>query len=627
MPVNESQVLKPINPTITNSDDYEIFSLRDARVVHSGNGKLANLLDAYADKPLRVEGKLGPPDKSQQRCLLKKPFKPVDLEITNVMRYSYGQTPDGDVVIWALGKAGWFELEPSRAYNNLYKDMVEAVQILYFITDIYNEPRKRGGGPTAQLIFQEYAEDERFECDGSEEAMKIFYKHRQTFFMWFLTQASGIAWSNTPICQHFKRQFPKEFEAAKARVEGKAKLPRATTSDAPATGIKKSTARGQRKQKEESANVAPPKDDNWWEATAMFDFMQKAMNHRAMRVGHVTIAKVSELMCKRYEIEDVETAKSAILVHADNLLYLMDRPRRKKVQDFANEPIHHELSEGHGLSAAEVRRAQAVELRPRKDHATLKAEASEDSDSESSVATPQRRPRSGKGRLSLLRPRSSKYSGKGKSSTKGKGKARGKQPLPEVSGSDENEEGSSAGSDSQIDTPTQAFSPKRKYTQGVDDVVPRKRAATSSPDPDSPPTTPEEEDDESIQLLPLRWRNGNATAKSSSTLLPPLISTSLPPLTANGPKDSWVCNFDGCNHKTYGASTELGQNIIKEHLEDHERGRANEIGLLMREEKQLRLPVNHLIKRIREMAELQQPLFPAMNGGSSAQLTPIERSE
>jgi hypothetical protein len=87
--------------------------------------------------------------------VVKKPFRPVDIEITEVTRFSYGQTEDGDIVIWALGAAGWFELRPSRTYKAIFQDMVQAVEILYFVTDIYNQPRKRGGGPSAQLIFQE----------------------------------------------------------------------------------------------------------------------------------------------------------------------------------------------------------------------------------------------------------------------------------------------------------------------------------------------------------------------------------------------------------------------------------------------------------------------------------------
>ena len=87
--------------------------------------------------------------------VVKRPFKPLDIEIRDVTRFSYGQTEDGEIVIWALGLAGWFELRPRKNYEKIFRDMQEAVEILYFITDIYNEPRKRGGGPAAALIFQE----------------------------------------------------------------------------------------------------------------------------------------------------------------------------------------------------------------------------------------------------------------------------------------------------------------------------------------------------------------------------------------------------------------------------------------------------------------------------------------
>lgn len=88
-------------------------------------------------------------------AVLKKPYKPVEIEICNVTRFSYGEMTDGEYVIWAQGKAGWFEIQPAPAYRAIYDDMVQAVEILYFVTDIYNEPRKRGHGPSAPLIFQE----------------------------------------------------------------------------------------------------------------------------------------------------------------------------------------------------------------------------------------------------------------------------------------------------------------------------------------------------------------------------------------------------------------------------------------------------------------------------------------
>jgi hypothetical protein len=88
-------------------------------------------------------------------AVLSKSTKPVDLEIRNVTRFSYGELTDGEFAIWAEGNAGWFEIRPAPHYNSIYEDMIEAVQLLYFVTDIYGEPRKKGGGPSTQLIFQE----------------------------------------------------------------------------------------------------------------------------------------------------------------------------------------------------------------------------------------------------------------------------------------------------------------------------------------------------------------------------------------------------------------------------------------------------------------------------------------
>jgi hypothetical protein len=65
MPISELSVLKPIDPSITDPDDYEIFVLSNAHVVYASNGKPASLLAAYADIPLRVEGRLETPSRTQ----------------------------------------------------------------------------------------------------------------------------------------------------------------------------------------------------------------------------------------------------------------------------------------------------------------------------------------------------------------------------------------------------------------------------------------------------------------------------------------------------------------------------------------------------------------------------------
>ncbi|KAF2646356.1 hypothetical protein P280DRAFT_440325 [Massarina eburnea CBS 473.64] len=584
----ELDILKPIDSSVSNSDDYEIYTLSNAHVVYEKNGKPANLLSAYANTPLRVEGRLEPPNRGQLKYLVKKPYKPTDVVIRNVTRFSYGQMTDGELVIWALGEAGWFEIQPRRDYKAIYQDMVEAVELLYFVADIYNEPRKRGGGPSAQLIFQEYAEDERFPC----------------------AELEGAA-----------------FEAAKAQIEGRYEpakaTPTAKSSPTPANQ-KKSASRA--KTKAQKPSEAPPKkDDNWWEAAAIYEFMQSAVNKRALKVGHghITLERVAKLMVKRYEIEEVDVAKNVVLVHAQNLCYKMEHPRSKSASFFTEEPLYDELQAEHDLPAAEIRKAEAVELRPRRDHALHRemTDSSEDDSDDGVLVTPQRRPngRNKRGRLSVLRPPNSRFSGKGKGLKQGTGKRLNIEESSEedlISNTEAADDNTSdSDSEFQTDRPGRG---KRKYVDVEDDDEEkgrRKRTVSKSVTPESPSSSSEDDEDDAAEApLPLRYRAHNPKTNEplpKSNIVPPIVSSPLPTYEANGPRDSWTCTIDGCSHRIYGASKKIGRQLITEHLEDHEKGRDAVVGILLREEERLRLPVNNLLKKIRDMSEAQTPLFPS----------------
>ena len=67
MPASEGDVLKPVDPSITDSDHWEIFVLSDAQVFYESNGKPASLLAAYADTPLKVQGRLEAPGRGQMK--------------------------------------------------------------------------------------------------------------------------------------------------------------------------------------------------------------------------------------------------------------------------------------------------------------------------------------------------------------------------------------------------------------------------------------------------------------------------------------------------------------------------------------------------------------------------------
>jgi hypothetical protein len=331
----------------------------------------------------------------------------------------------------------------------------------------------------------------------------------------------------------------------------------------------------------------------------------------------ITVDRVAELMTKRYEIEEVDTARNVLLVHAQNLCYKMDHPRSKAAIFLADEPIYRELGMGHDLPAADIRKAQAVALRPRKDHAPLeRADSDTSSDSESIeevVVTPQRQAdrRKKKGRLSVLRPKSSKFSGKGKTlqSRKGPGLGDHSSQAADSSADPDAEVDSDSESIAEIDTSTEALSPTREKRKLIDiegdeeEDRRRKRAASSSISQESIPSTSNSDTEAAAEAdneapLPLRKRanlpltNGKPSgSRAKSELVAPIVSTPLPTYEANGPRDSWICTFDGCHQRVYGASKPIGRQLITEHLEDHSKGRQQVVGVVWRENQKLALPV------------------------------------
>lgn len=59
------------------------------------------------------------------------------------MTFSYGQNDEGEVLLWAAGAAGWYEIRPARTYEEIYKEDCAAVNALYFLTDLYHEAKAR----------------------------------------------------------------------------------------------------------------------------------------------------------------------------------------------------------------------------------------------------------------------------------------------------------------------------------------------------------------------------------------------------------------------------------------------------------------------------------------------------
>ena len=80
--------------------------------------------------------------------------KPIVLR--NVNHFAYGVHQDGEVGVWAAGKAGWFALQPAKKYKKIYKDMMEAIDAYYFLSDRHNKAK----GKKARILTSSYIFDE-----------------------------------------------------------------------------------------------------------------------------------------------------------------------------------------------------------------------------------------------------------------------------------------------------------------------------------------------------------------------------------------------------------------------------------------------------------------------------------
>ena len=347
-------------------------------------------------------------------------------------------------------------------------------------------------------------------------------------------------------------------------------------------------------------------------AREVWKFMQKKSNDALPDVSEMTIETFGRFLHQEYEFQDEKEAQYFLKYLAPDLAAMMSIPRNRSYDPWTELPVYDELMEAKVPPQIKGRIA-AIQLQKRDNPLPGLPEDSEPSDEDSSEESvidkeeaSRRKKEASRRRISALRPKSgSKYSGK---AAKRKGKEKLIEPEDEEMLDAEAEEHESEDVMS-VDTPS-----KRKSMSDEDDdeedeaeapEYPNKRFTRSRGDVD-----PELEDLEfAVQQarstnLPVRRKpsipqtNGQRTASETRVAL---ISEPAMATDANAPGDIWNCPHAGCVHKVYGASEFSSKELIKEHLIDHKE--KDRVDLVKDEENMTQLPVSHLLKRIREMAE------------------------
>ncbi|KAK8154488.1 hypothetical protein IWX90DRAFT_391220 [Phyllosticta citrichinensis] len=614
MPVHESEVLRPRDPSITNENDWEEFILENAKVHDDETKSLTTLLHTDNLSPVTVVGRLKPVASEQAHLLRNSQPRDTVIEVRNVTRFAYGQYADGEVAIWAAGDAGWFKLHPSRSYKSIFKGMVAAINLLYHIGDLYQKGEQDGN---AKAIFQRVAKDMPKVYQSAKEVQETIYEHRDFLLLSMLNAENGPPWMYTDIYLHLKAKFPDSHadmvrkKAGKKRIERKQKTQPASQPKVPeaapdvemtdASIAQTSSARPTPTNAVPSNknNGPPKKDNNWWETKVLWEMVQKAHAQGILSQDGLTVENCAKIMTRRYEVDDESLAADYIQAHASNLVWMMAHKKRPTVP-WTETTIYAELLTAR-LSAMALKRASELKVRRRREplpdpEPVLPTSQGIESSSEEDIQEVRRRAR--KGRSSILRPKNSaNYSGKGASS--------GGKSHHRSSGEEDNEE-------SEDQDP---LSPHKRKPQAHWEVSQRKRSTTRDRVQTTQGLSPPESDQEDRkESLPLRWKtpvtNGSSRANTPlGSFLPSIKSEAPPSIEANSPGDIWRCTVDGCVHKVYGASTEPSQALIAEHLDQHDTRRKEAIELVKSEESRSHLPVTNLIKRIREMADSEQSLL------------------
>ncbi|KAF1815788.1 hypothetical protein P152DRAFT_479656 [Eremomyces bilateralis CBS 781.70] len=689
-PIDEALLFHPKDPNIVDENLYEEFSLSSVDIFSASHPTvLVSLFEADESSPVTVVGKLAPLNKREQHFLQHPlPSKDRLIQARNVRRFSFGQYLDGTLAFWALGSAGHFKLRPSANYKPLFDDMEEGCRILYFLVDTYKtseSSRVPARVPPQEVFARLAARYPQYAADAGE-AMRKIYKH-QNFLVGQMRQGrDGLHWGHTGIYQHLVKRPGSglvqpsptpatEQPAIKDRPSSTRQIvPRSTTtattsrtsSSTPTTkaaDMPPSTMPPADKQPDHTQPLIPkrrpgrPRKDRakeWESAQTLWSFMRTAVRTRSIATRDITLAGFASAFNLHYDLHPAVDAAQYFLAHATALVSMMQ---------LADDGIHGGVTVDGGrmrwtrtivyralvseeMDAKTQAEVLGVEATPRAESGLVEAVNEQDErDAESSgaeeevvVLMPKRNTRGRKSK-SVLRPKASRkrYSGKG-AATDVKDEEMDDGDVDATPPKRKGDEMDVDGDGVEHRRPSKRNKSIEPHLADMNLDYPSIPGADSSDDDDAS-TSPSSTPPPSLATTQMHHLATALTAAlplhrkppltDSISLFHPLLRAEPRPSTApNAPGDAWQCTFSGCAHVVFGASTDDGVGLIEEHLVVHEGGIEERLGIIREEGGRVGMPVNNLLKRIRDLATqhaVSAAAEPSSTAGAAEENAPAPR--
>jgi hypothetical protein len=385
----EERVLQTQDPLPDDLNDWPDFTLTDVKVRVAGASTYASLLEARPDYPLSVIGRLSRLDSQRaklgtqsacsmtaavadHRCLIviHPKYTQLQLKIENCTQYAFGQDPSGKSVIWAAGKAGWFEIIPSTGYAPVYDDIVKAIDLVYFLSDAHQSFASRRpirGGKVDELLAL-YQQHTDYRVDDDAEAEAVIEKHHAFLIRQMLEGWEGINWARTHLWSYFSRLYPDEV----------AQVSEVGSEEEDQTDVSDNAEEHNASAKSPSSNDGA-KETTWTGAIFEKIMSLKASGHMCKR--HCSVDGLAKILVRQYNVASKDEASGIIKDAAESILLLLDadpnqganRTWRRKViyrqlQRLADKEEVHEDESANDIAtpakAAPNRRHQKSILRP-----------------------------------------------------------------------------------------------------------------------------------------------------------------------------------------------------------------------------------------------------------------------
>ncbi|KAL4940903.1 hypothetical protein BDV06DRAFT_12831 [Aspergillus oleicola] len=584
MTSREDSVLAARDPALVDENDWEEFSLSEVRILVPGKSRYANLLTATTETPVQVTGCLEEVEEEQESLVQDPDYLTKRIVIDNVSHFAYGQHNDGEVGIWVAGRAGWFSISPAKGYRAMFNEVVEAIDLLYFLTDRHKPKRRKRNWsyPNLEYLFDEYVLHTHGICEDGDDSAEVFYKHHGFLLSRMIKGEEEVNWAETEIFRHLCERFPEDYEELRAQKESKE-----AETEEENNGQEGDENEDEEKDEEMEARAPTPDPTavSKTQADSIFQVILDLKDAGHLSKRQLNLELVISTLMSRFEVDSEEYAQNLLSSCAARIIASMNEAKTSTF-DWSKKAIYRELK-----NASKKKNSEPVAFTP------LRPRISEDSSSSDEESDrEQRKGRRPRHRKSVLRPKSqiaSKRTGK---------RTRSAAAEYDLSNDDDNHDAMD-----EYETPSKV----RGHDLVRDPLSTRAKRRTRSILSDTF-TTP------IIKRTPLQE---TLQSRNTSVSAAEHIPDSESPHDPNAPADTWICQVPGCGKTIAKSTSKRGREMIQDHSLAHADDTKAKLDLVVAEQRlNVNLSVDNLLSRIRGMGNLDGALA-ALSGETNGEMS------